>query len=108
MKDTTIPSAAQDQPADVDAIVKRGMQDAAPPYIYIQECGDCDDDCHECTHSFSDGEEVTWCMDKINDSDIEYICLDIVIEMLRETIRQPKGVVPDSVAELFKQNRLSF
>lgn len=52
----------------------------APKKIYLQICGDCnDDDCKNC--NFQDLENnVTWCVDKIFDKDFEYIKADAFIE----------------------------
>ena len=52
----------------------------APEKIYLQVCGDCNDnDCKNC--KFEDLEDnVTWCKDKIFDKDIEYIRTDAFIE----------------------------
>ena len=43
----------------------------APERIYLQVCDELD-----CEVPFSDHVEVSWCQDKINDSDIEYIRAD--------------------------------
>ena len=52
----------------------------APDKIYLQICGDCNDnDCENC--KFKDLEEnVTWCIDKIFKKDIEYTRTDAFIE----------------------------
>ena len=52
----------------------------APEKIYLQVCGDCNDnDCENC--KFEDLEEnVTHCKDKIFDNDIEYTRTDAFIE----------------------------
>ena len=52
----------------------------APEKIYLQVCGDCnDDDCQNC--KFRDLEDnATWCMDKIFDKDIEYVKADVFID----------------------------
>ena len=52
----------------------------APEKIYLQVCGDCqDNECDNC--KFEDLEDnVTWCKDKIFDKDIEYIRTDAFIE----------------------------
>lgn len=52
----------------------------APIKIYLQVCGDCNDnDCENC--KFEDLEDnVTWCKDKIFDKDIEYVSTDAFIE----------------------------
>ena len=52
----------------------------APEKIYLQVCGDYNDnDCENC--KFKDLEDnVTWCKDKIFDKDIEYTRTDAFIE----------------------------
>lgn len=47
------------------------MKDA-PKTIYLQVCEE-----NECDSEFSEHEGVTWCEDKINDSDIQYARSDI-------------------------------
>lgn len=47
------------------------MKDA-PKTIYLQVCEE-----NECDSEFSEHEGVTWCEDKINDSDIQYTRADI-------------------------------
>ena len=56
------------------------MKANAPEKIYLQVCGDCNDnDCKNC--KFEDLEDnVTWCKDKIFEKDIEYIRTDVFIE----------------------------
>ena len=58
----------------------------APEKIYLQACGDCNDnDCENC--KFEDLEDnVTWCKDKIFDKDIEYTRTDAFIEKAVEYI----------------------
>ena len=52
----------------------------APKKIYLQVCGDCnDDDCENCKFEDFEG-NVTWCKDKIFDKDIEYTRTDAFIE----------------------------
>lgn len=52
----------------------------APDKIYLQICGDCNDnDCENC--KFEDLEDnATWCKDKIFNKDIEYTRTDTFIE----------------------------
>ena len=59
----------------------------APEKIYLQVCGDCnDDDCKNC--KFEDLEDnATWCMDKIFDKDIEYARTDAFIEKACEWLQ---------------------
>ena len=51
-----------------------------PEKIYLQVCGDCqDDECGNC--EFEDLEDnVTWCKDKIFDKDVEYTHTELFIE----------------------------
>ena len=57
-----------------------------PEKIYLQVCGDCqDNECDNC--KFEDLEDnVTWCKDKIFDKDIEYTRTDAFIEKAEEFI----------------------
>jgi hypothetical protein len=43
----------------------------APERIYLQVC-----DVSDCDEPFCDHHDVSWCQDKINDSDVEYIRAD--------------------------------
>ena len=56
------------------------MKANAPEKIYLQVCGDCqDNECDDC--KFEDLEDnVTWCKDKIFDKDVEYTRTDAFIE----------------------------
>ena len=56
------------------------MKANAPEKIYLQVCGDCqDNECDNC--KFEDLEDnVTWCKDKIFDKDVEYTRTDAFIE----------------------------
>ena len=49
----------------------------APDKIFLQVCGDCQD--NECDNCKFEDLEVTWCMDKIFDKDIEYVRKDAFI-----------------------------
>lgn len=54
----------------------------APDKIYLQTCGDCPGlECESC--QFQDLVEVSWCEDKIFDTDKEYIRKDIVDETIQ-------------------------
>ena len=44
----------------------------APEVIYLQSC--CDDP--ECTCHFNEWDDVTWCKDKIHNTDVKYIRAD--------------------------------
>jgi hypothetical protein len=60
----------------------------APERIYLQVCGDCqDNECDNC--KFEDLEDnVTWCKDKIFDKDVEYIRTDAFIETACEWLKE--------------------
>lgn len=64
------------------------MKTNAPEKIYLQVCGDCNDnDCKNC--KFEDLEDnVTWCKDKIFEKDIEYIRTDAFIEKAYEWLKE--------------------
>lgn len=48
----------------------------SPEKIYLQVCGDCNDnDCKNCKFEDLEG-NVTWCKDKIFEKDVEYIRTD--------------------------------
>jgi hypothetical protein len=54
-----------------------------PDTIYLQTCGDCcGQDCENC--NFDTLDEVTWCKDKINDSDTAYFSEEAVRKLLRD------------------------
>lgn len=59
----------------------------APKKIYLQVCGDCqDNDCDNC--KFEDLEDnVTWCKDKIFEKDVEYVRKDAFVEKACEWLR---------------------
>ena len=58
----------------------------APEKIYLQVCGDCqDNECDNC--KFEDLEDnVTWCKDKIFDKDVEYTRTDAFIDKVCELL----------------------
>ena len=60
----------------------------APEKIYLQVCGDCNDNnCENC--NFEDLEDnVTWCKDKIFDKDIEYTRTDAFIEKAMKFLKE--------------------
>ena len=62
----------------------------APEKIYLQACGDCNDnDCKNC--KFEELEDnVTWCIDKIFDKDVEYTRTDSFIEKACEWLNENK------------------
>ena len=62
----------------------------APEKIYLQVCGDCNaNDCENC--KFEDLEDnVTWCIDKIFDKDIEYTRTDAFIEKACSWLKENK------------------
>lgn len=68
----------------------------APDKIYLQTCGDCPGfECESC--QFQDLAEVSWCEDKIFDTDKEYIRKDALLEWansLRENARKSRNNPP--------------
>lgn len=49
----------------------------APDTIYLQVCGDCPPGCnHSYTEALTEGGDVTWCVDRMWDSDVEYRRVD--------------------------------
>ena len=81
----------------------------APEKIYLQVCGDCNaNDCENC--KFEDLEDnVTWCIDKIFDKDIEYTRTDAFIKKackwLEDNLLEywgQKNAAPDSFIEDFR------
>jgi hypothetical protein len=64
------------------------MEDKAPDKIYLQVCGDCNDnDCKNC--KFEDLEDnITWCKDKVFEKDIEYVRKDVFIEKAKKWFEQ--------------------
>lgn len=56
-----------------------------PELIYLQVCGECqDNDCEKC--NFGDPAEVTWCKDRINDKDVAYFSEESVKQCLKQLI----------------------
>lgn len=56
-----------------------------PEVIYLQVCGECqDNDCENC--NFDDLAEITWCKDRINDNDVVYFSEEHVREVLKQVI----------------------
>jgi hypothetical protein len=72
------------------------MKDA-PKTIYLQVCEE-----NECDSEFSEHEGVTWCEDKINDSDIKYTRADISQQ------RTWVGLTDEDKVSLCKQFPLSL
>lgn len=64
------------------------MKANAPEKIYLQVCGDCNDnDCKNC--KFEDLEDnATWCKDKIFEKDVEYTRTDAFIEKACEWLKE--------------------
>ena len=60
----------------------------APEKVYLQICGDCNDnDCRNC--KFEDLEDnVTWCRDKIFKKDFEYTRTDAFIEKAAQWLKE--------------------
>ena len=71
----------------------------APDKIYLQICGDCNDnDCENC--KFEDlADNVTWCKDKIFKKDIEYI---------REDRTMLDKVYDFIIANVYKYGKVKF
>lgn len=70
----------------------------APEKIYLQICGDCNDnDCENC--KFEDLEDnVTWSKDKIFDKDVEYTRTDAFVEKACEWLKNNlQGIVGGSI-----------
>lgn len=63
-----------------------------PKVIYLQTCGDCAGlDCATC--NFDNLDEVTWCKDKINDSDAVYFSEEAVRSLLRDEYKQANNII---------------
>lgn len=63
-----------------------------PKVIYLQTCGDCAGlDCATC--NFDNLDEVTWCKDKVNDSDAVYFSEEAVRSLLREEYKQANDII---------------
>jgi hypothetical protein len=86
----------------------------APIKIYLQVCGDCqDNECDTC--KFEDLEDnITWCKDKIFDKDVEYTRTDAFIEKSVAWLKEHKeavetedngimGWIPDYFIEDFRK-----
>lgn len=59
----------------------------APDKIYLQTCGDCPGfECESC--QFQDLAEVSWCEDKIFDTDKEYIRKDALMEWANKRLEE--------------------
>ncbi len=64
----------------------------SPKVIYLQVCGDCqDNDCEKC--NFDNLSEVTWCKDRINDNDVAYFSEETIREMLREEYKMANNFI---------------
>jgi hypothetical protein len=61
----------------------------APEKIYLQVCEE-----NECNADFYDHEGVTWCHEKIHDSDIEYTRADIPQQRKPLTFEQVEDCFP--------------
>ncbi len=84
-----------------------GLVATAPECIFLQACGDCQlfglEHCNDCDQKFSSSEDVTWCGDRVFDSDIKYLRHDLVVRMLRECIQSPAGVAPETVELMLEE-----
>ena len=73
------------------------MKANAPEKIYLQVCGDCTlndkETCEQCCkdNPINNGREVTWCVDKIFDNDVEYTRTDAFIEKAVEWLKEYSG-----------------
>jgi hypothetical protein len=89
LKEIEIPFGAKDSElCGWEYIIPEGMEDKAPDKIYLQVCGDCNDnDCKNC--KFEDLEDnITWCKDKVFEKDIEYVRKDVFIEKAKKWFEQ--------------------
>lgn len=56
-----------------------------PKVIYLQVCGECqDNDCEKC--NFDDFAEITWCKDRINDNDVTYFSEEHIRQVLKQVV----------------------
>jgi len=82
----------------------QGLTAAAPEFVFIQACGDCSlfgpEHCDSCTEEFVASEDVTWCGERIFDSDVKYLRYDLAVQLLRECIQSPAGVMPEAVRSI--------
>ena len=63
-----------------------------PKVIYLQTCGDCAGlDCATC--NFDNLDEVTWCKEKINDSDAVYFSEEAVRKLLFHEYEQANNLI---------------
>ena len=64
------------------------MSNSAPEKIYLQVCGDCNDnDCENC--KFDDFEDnITWCKDRIFPKDIEYTRTDAFVVKVEKYLQE--------------------
>lgn len=70
----------------------------APDKIYLQTCGDCPGfECESC--QFQDLAEVSWCEDKIFDTDKEYIRKDKILEVLESFSNPTTKLFVQSIIE---------
>jgi hypothetical protein len=73
----------------------------APEKIYLQVCDDSD-----CEEPFCEHHDVTWCQDKIEDTDVPYVRADLVAQAQREqgpvAIKHP---LIQQIANLIDENQ---
>ena len=63
-----------------------------PKVIYLQTCGDCAGlDCATC--NFDNLDEVTWCKEKINDSDAVYFSEANVRAVLSKVVEDANSLI---------------
>lgn len=58
-----------------------------PKVIYLQQCGTCkDNECDKC--NFDELNEVTWCKDKVFESDTAYFSEDAVRKEMETALKR--------------------
>ena len=70
-----------------------GLTADAPSHIYLQACGDCGDECADCLLDWGniDCADVTWSSESINETDVEYVRLDLAIMSVLELLGIASG-----------------
>lgn len=63
-----------------------------PKLIYLQVCGECqDNECEKC--NFDDLAEITWCKDRINENDAVYFSEEHVREVLKHVVEDANTLI---------------
>ena len=72
----------------------------APKTIFLQVCGDCPKaDCENC--KFEDiTDAVTWCAERIFDSDVKYIRKDAVVALIEGMCDNDREELLDKINKL--------